>query len=481
MERSSKALLLILALGLIIRLFVFVNYSAGSLYPDEMGQILEPAHQLAFGYSLKAWEWEQGIRSWFLPGLYAGILAGGKLLGITDSTNPIFLIYFFNLLLSLITIYAAFLMARDLGGQTAAIIAGLLTAFSFFIVKHSLRPFSEPVGLNFLLLSLALIYKGSKNGKTVLIVLAGIFLGISFIIRFPYGLFFIPAIVFILLKQRRLFPPFIASLSFMLILGGVLDYFTWGGFFQAPIEFLRFNVLENKSVQFGIEPPGWYLTFLLHDKSWAVLALLFFAAGALKGGFIFSCIALYLVVFSFIPHKEVRFILPVIPLCLVLMSVGIEGLTGWLARWKRLRTAVIGCLILLFITYPTFKFSNEMKPDNHDAFMALNFVGRQDDATGLLYIGYWYNSGGYSYLHRDIPLLFCSPDIYAPKTLDEALYQADIVPAYGPYLLSVASYSKVNLPTLNYAFSEDPRYKDILLKHGFTEFSKFGKAVVYKR
>src|SRR5262245_51711513 len=48
--------------------------------PDEVFQTLEPAHRLATGWGIVTWEWRDGIRSWLVPSILAGLmsLAGGR-------------------------------------------------------------------------------------------------------------------------------------------------------------------------------------------------------------------------------------------------------------------------------------------------------------------------------------------------------------------------------------------------------------------
>ena len=47
-------------------------------WPDEILQVTEPAHRIVFGTGIVAWEWLVGIRSWLLPGVFAGLMAIGR-------------------------------------------------------------------------------------------------------------------------------------------------------------------------------------------------------------------------------------------------------------------------------------------------------------------------------------------------------------------------------------------------------------------
>ena len=47
--------------------------SFAQIYPDEIYQTVEMAHKLAFGKAITYWEFRVGARSWFLPGILAGV------------------------------------------------------------------------------------------------------------------------------------------------------------------------------------------------------------------------------------------------------------------------------------------------------------------------------------------------------------------------------------------------------------------------
>lgn len=464
-------LLLVLFLAFILRLFVMLN-SQGSFHADEIFQTVEPAHRLAFGYGIKTWEWEKGIRSWFLPGAYAGILFIGKIAGI----------HFFNLILSLFGIYAVFVIGKESGGKKAGIIVGLLAAASIFLIKFAHRPLTEAVSMNFILLALASAYKGVREDRGYLLTLSGALLGASFLIRFPSALFIIPTAIFVTIYRPKLFLWFAVPLCSILILGGFLDLATWGSFWHAPIEFLKFNILENKSAIFGITPATWYLKLLFPNKLVTVLTVIFFAIGAYRNGFVSSSFLAYLLVFSLIPHKEERFIIPIIPLSLITLGLGIERVTNALFKRTYVRNLAIIFLIAIYSLYPSFKLKKgDVVPYNNKMFLCMNFVGVAPDVKALLYLDWWHSSGGYSYLRRKIPILFCDPDTYTPQRLEDLLSRNEFSLDYRPDLSEAGPYSTISVDSINYAIARDSRYDEVLIKHGFVKIREFGAARVYRR
>ncbi|MGH7440227.1 MAG: hypothetical protein ACRENE_31430, partial [Polyangiaceae bacterium] len=99
---------------------------------------------------------------------------------------------------------------------------------------------------------------------------------------------------------------------------GLLDAVTWGAPFHSLVGYLRFNLLEGKAAQFGVEPFTFYAEVAWTSVGLAVIAigsgLLFESTKALGPVLI---VLAYLLAHSLEPHKELRFLLPVVPLGLV--------------------------------------------------------------------------------------------------------------------------------------------------------------------
>ena len=70
---TALALFAIAAVAIALRLIPIVVVPSVN-WPDEIFQVLEPAHRLAYGYGLVAWEFQLGVRSWLMPGLVAAMI-----------------------------------------------------------------------------------------------------------------------------------------------------------------------------------------------------------------------------------------------------------------------------------------------------------------------------------------------------------------------------------------------------------------------
>ncbi|CAL8134870.1 unnamed protein product [Orchesella dallaii] len=80
-------------------------------------------------------------------------------------------------------------------------------------------------------------------------------------------------------------------------------------------EFFKFNFLSGGSAEFGVHSPFWYLYSGLPSVLGPLVVFLPFGYFCSKKTRLLTIYAtFYIVVYSFIPHKEIRFLLPVTPL-----------------------------------------------------------------------------------------------------------------------------------------------------------------------
>src|SRR5437016_2397471 len=70
---TNAAFLAVVSLGLILRLWVTFEFPNIN-HPDEIYQTIEQARRLTTGVGIVPWEFERGVRSWVLPGIFAGLM-----------------------------------------------------------------------------------------------------------------------------------------------------------------------------------------------------------------------------------------------------------------------------------------------------------------------------------------------------------------------------------------------------------------------
>ncbi len=226
-----------------------------------------------------------------------------------------------------------------------------------------------------------------------------------------------------------------------LVAGAVLDALTWGLPFAPLWRTFVFNVLDDGASRYGESPWSTYLTSIVRvDGPLLALVLtagLLLACRRPRGtpeqyrdvvvpGVLVAGVAAFVLVLSAIGHKELRFLVPVMPLAGALAAVG-------LARWLPLglgaaarrragvavrpgvavgalaaATATAGMLVLPGLTMADVATSpppgSAWRGDDTTPRL-LGEAGRLRDVCGVVVLSErlsW--SGGFTALHRDVPL-----------------------------------------------------------------------------
>ncbi|MEE7548470.1 4-amino-4-deoxy-L-arabinose transferase, partial [Xanthomonas sp. Kuri4-1] len=170
----------VLAGALLLRLLALwpVNFH----HPDEVWQYLEPAHHLAFGRWVVAWEYRDGIRTWLIPALLALPMTLGDALA---PAGPLYLLLprLLLVLLSLSVVACATAMGLRLSRLHGAM-AGFATAVWAELVYFAPRAMSEPVSLALFFPAALLLTRAPARRTPGVYLAAGLLLGLCFSARF---------------------------------------------------------------------------------------------------------------------------------------------------------------------------------------------------------------------------------------------------------------------------------------------------------
>jgi phosphatidylinositol glycan class B len=423
-------------LGLVARLgFAFSD--DGLLWPDEYYQSLEPAHRLVFGYGWQAWEFLEGARHWTLPAFVAGVMKVAALAG-WDHLAAVRTSFCAVGSLTALAVYA---LARA-QGATRGSAAAVSTVFSLMglAVYVAPRAMGEtlsalPITLAFALLPSALPLppggEGRGEGWPFRVIASGGLLSLAVGLRLQNGLFCLFALALLFqVKRRREALLLLGTLTLGALAYGSIDWLTWGKPFHSAVQYLKFNVLEGKSGAFGKHHALLYLQALVTAEGLTMLPLIGLSAYAWKTRRELPIVALgFVVVHSLIPHKELRFIFPVIPLLAAHAALGIDRLGGTALsptlspRGERGKVVLVACAVASLALMPTLTFGRLGIRNPNAELSALDYggpenrllreAGRLADLCGLRItsLEHW-RTGGYAYLHKNVPL-------YGPRPAED--------------------------------------------------------------
>jgi len=409
----------ILSCAFLVRFWVALKYP-NILWPDEIFQTLEPAHRLAYGFGIVTWEYRVGLRSLALPGLLATIMRLTSWIG-AGSVGYLVGIKAFLCLLSLSAVLFAFFWTYRVGGLSAAVISSVIATFWYELIYYSPKAFLEVVAAHLLLAGVYLTVPGKLFSRWNRLFIAGLLLGSAVALRIHLA----PAVAFVAVYTCRRewhakWIPMVLGVACPLLAGGLLDALTWSYPFQSTVLNVWINVVQGKAANWGVPPWYFYVEWLIKRLG----PLLILAVLGVRRSPLLAWLVLIIVLsHSVIAHKEYRFVYPVIPLIIALAGLGIYDLLQLVRkRYPSAGWAVATCTVLMVVTLSTsFILGRSYRGDyqfpagvgaedmNWTQFSgnleALEKLSQDGEACGLGFLKVsWAESGGYSYLHRNVPL-----------------------------------------------------------------------------
>jgi hypothetical protein len=419
-------------LGLALRVW-FALHDDGIHWPDEIYQSLEPAHRLAFGYGLLAWEFLEGARSWAFPALIAIVLKCSSAMGLSSPRLYLSAIRILFCLGGVATAWAIYRLALTCGaGRLAAACGSAMFALMGLAIYFAPRAMSETACALPATLGLALclrrraepsegVYPQSAGGaRRWEIGLGASLLGLSVLLRLQCALFCLGVLIVLLIRgARRTALEAAAVFALWAVLFGLLDKLTWGSWFHSALAYLRFNLVQGRAQDFGTAPPAYYTAALFSALGplWILIAALALVAITAAPG-LWLIALLFFVPHWLTPHKELRFLLPLLPVLCALAGVGMQrilNLKSRALRWAAPLLALASCAYSA-ATFRQLTFGKlglyERAPGTRSAF---DQGGRENrllmlahDAPDLCGLKILTNDldylGGFSYLHRRVPL-----------------------------------------------------------------------------
>jgi hypothetical protein len=411
----------VLLLGLVLRILGFVA-EPRILNPDETFQYFEQAHRLVFGSGLLPWEFLIGIRSWLLPGVIAGIMEVTK----SVSDSPLAYIDLTRLLASIVSlsvVFVGFRVAQRRYGLWAAVLTGGFAAVWFDAIWFASAIMTEVLAAHVALLGYWLAEGTLSEGRVSAgwdrrrLAAAGACSGLAVCLRYQY----VPALFAMAAWQNRLTWPrwgwlIAGGLPVLLLGSGLLDWLTFGAPFQTMWLNFSLNTTLGVASSMGSEPPKFYLDYLTVTLLPLAIPLLLgvAAAPALAIGALVTVL-----MHMAIPHKEARFIYLAIAIAPILIGLGAARLLEPLARRRAVAatmTLAAGAVLAAGAALSAWDaFAGPLTPRWAFQRATVQVFLAARDTPGLCGLGVrevpMFGTGGYTYLHRDVPLY---PERFTP-------------------------------------------------------------------
>lgn len=404
------------------------------LHPDELMQYLEQAHRAVFGNGVMFWEQHFGGRSWIVPGFVAGLLWVLDKAGLGQPAVYVYAVKLAFCLLSLLVPWGAYRFARAALGEDSARFALVLTCLWPYLVVFAHKPLTEFVSTSLLFGALGLAC--TRPGHTARGALAaGALLALAGAVRMQY----LPAALIFWLalcaaRGGRWSGASAAGWLAAAALVGALETLTWG----SPFRSYYVNFVYNVGLDWTREHQGllFYLPRLLFLTAGGALVMLYALLRLPRRHAPVLCaFAAVLALHLLQPHKELRFLFLLLPLCLLVTGDAIAlGRRRFPRALGMAPVASLASALLVLVSFNLVEdqwiheeHSDKRAPIRYlfgqgDMFEAYLELSRLDGVKGVLHLDEPYHSlPGYYYLHHDVPLY----DLSAFRSATEALGRED--------------------------------------------------------
>ncbi|MGB1103508.1 MAG: ArnT family glycosyltransferase [Crocinitomicaceae bacterium] len=397
----------ILLAAFLIR-FIAAIFSQGYGMHDDHFLVIEASASWTDGYDYNHWlpespnnEGPEG-HSFTYVGFNYVFFSALKGLGISDPKILMFFNRLLHALLSLLIVTFAYKITEKLSSKKNAVLVGWILALLWVLPFLSVRNLAEIVCIPFILWG---IWESIKSENRWRFLWAGMLLGVAISIRYQVGVFVVGmAAVYFFSKQWRAFIFF--SIGVLIVFGltqGLVDYLIWDYPFAEFIRYATYNANEGTEYI----PNDNYFMYLL-----VLMGAFLFPFGLLVGigffrGFkqhllLFVPVVLFILFHSFFPSKQERFILPVLPLFLMLGVMGYEQLRlQW--KWDKLWNVsmkVFWALNIPLLLFVSFTYSKKSRVEamyyfyGKEPIRVLQEASSETDASMLpkFYANNWYMS-----------------------------------------------------------------------------------------
>lgn len=304
-------------------------FSNGYYHPDEHYQLIEFAG-LKLHWNSAAdltWEFDRKIRPTLQPFI---VLVIFKVLGFVGIRDVFVLSGALRLLSACFSFIAIYLFTNTFKREVKEKFRLWFYILSFclwFLPSVNVRFSSETWSGNCLLIAIILITRIQTTRLNPLLI--GIFFGLAFEFRFQSTFAIVGMLAWIIfvskVRDRKILWIFIGGII-ILSMGIAFDSYYYGQVVVTPYEYFRANLVDGIASNYGTSPWYAYFIFIIIAPTviigFSILFSIIWSITCLPKHIIVWTIFPFILFHTIIPHKELRFLFPIInliPLILILM------------------------------------------------------------------------------------------------------------------------------------------------------------------
>ncbi|KAL5481366.1 hypothetical protein EMCRGX_G021505 [Ephydatia muelleri] len=411
--KSDKALLALLVAFRLINAALCRTWFVA----DEYWQSLEVAHRMVFGYGYLTWEWKRAARGYTHPLVFAALY---KLLDMLGLDNPWTISMGPRVLQSLLAAVGdlyVFKLASSLFGAPVAPFALLCNLFSWFTFYAITRTLSNSIETSLFPAVLLCWLKATQESDVQKIAwftrLYLLLAAVTTVLRSTTALLW--PVLIIAHLWRRWDSKWRVAFEVMLVgclslgLSMALDMYCYGRFVLVQWEFVRFNILEGHSALYGTHPWHWYFTECAPVITFTLLPL--FLLGVWYSSptqRVFFYVGVWLLVsYSILGHKELRYIMALLPIASVYAGYFIHSI---IQKGRPILHGVVW--MLLCANVPMALYFSLVHQAGTTAVMEI-LRKEITPHSSVMFLMPCHSTPFYSHIHQNITMQFleCNPPI----------------------------------------------------------------------
>ncbi|EPR80004.1 GPI anchor biosynthesis mannsytransferase [Spraguea lophii 42_110] len=462
--------------------------------PDEIWQNIEPINYFLFGHGVLLWDWLTGIRTvvgliFYIPNfiLYHLLLKNRIYYDLFSFYLPRIISGLICVISNYYTIRLGELYHKDRNDMIFRVI------ISHGIWLYGTRTHTDTLIMNlgviiFYFFKKYLIQIQSRNKKTengnmegsflIPSALAFLLLSYIFYLRPPSIVLLIPILLEIIIYYfNNSYVDLIKFLSTSILYAItflssfiVIDSLFVGKIFSSTIFFIMVNIIYGISELFGTSP--FYFTILFFTVLVGI-QILEFIFKMNRNIVVSSSAILYLLVYSIVGHKEMRFLLPAIPFVLIVCAenkkIKVGNKNKRATKYKRNITKYLSIKniirFILIIQYLVSVFINVTHQRVMPTLRYLKENTSPNDSIFFCVCPYSFPVYSYLTLHKDLKMLTGEQDIFSKmndiKVLDKYKGQNIIVGEYKKFKenlpKSLEQYTSYDCMVINKTFYNQSR------------------------
>jgi hypothetical protein len=391
-RRSVTRTIAVLMVGAIAVKLAGAWFLPGFFSGDDV-EIHEMSLSVLYGTDWPVWE----LRSPFFPLTFVFPMQWAvHAAGIRDPSILVFAGRAVVAAASTAVIPLTFAAARRLAGGTAApILAAAFVTTNQLQMAFGSSELPRPVAAVFVVGAFVLLC--SERTKTSIV--AGALLGVAAAFRFSECVFVAPAVL-MLAAARRWHDAILLVIAAVVTAACVLavtDYLYWGAPFASLLAAVDYTLIERASSR-GHEPVFHYLVLLPYWTNWTVFALA--VAGAWRSRTIALWIWIPVLALSLLPHKETRYLIPVVPFLSIAAAIGFVEVTRFVQRGLSASKAEMAAALLLpYMVLGMIQDAGGWRLRRTNREVAVARWLRDREPGGVAFPGTW-RAGGRVYFDR---------------------------------------------------------------------------------